>query len=395
NYYINPTSNVWQLLNTKEQNAYIWARDIYKGVGNVADWNGPYQQVLYANVVLDALMDLKATPGNQQQWNNLEGAAYFIRAYAFYNLSQVFALPYDATTKDSLGIPLKLTPNVDEIIKRATIEETYSQIISDLKQAKDLLQDDVPLSNRNRPSKPAALAMLARVYVSMRQYDNAMAYADSSLRMYAALMDFNTKDTNSQRPFDRFNAETLYQSKFVETNVLKAGSATRDYCIVDSLLYKSYAPNDLRRLIFYTTIAGNVNLKGSYNGTTFAFTGLATDELFLIRAEGRARSGDITGALNDLNTLLVQRFKTGTFVPYTATTAGQALALVLAERRKELAFRGLRWTDLRRFNIEGIGYTLQRKINNRVYELYVNSPLYVLPIPQDVIDFNHIQQNTR
>jgi hypothetical protein len=232
----------------------------------------------------------------------------------------------------------------------------------------------------------------------MHQYDNAMAYADSSLRMYATLMDFNTKDTTSQRAFDRFNAETLYQSKFVETSVLKAGAGTKDV-LVDTLLYRSYSTNDLRRLVFYnTTVANNTiitNLKGSYNGTIFGFTGLATDETYLIRAEGRARSGDIAGALNDLNTLLVQRFKTGTFVPYTATTSSQALALVLAERRKELAFRGLRWTDLRRFNLEGTGYTLQRNINNQVYVLAVNSPLYVLPIPQDVINFNHILQNPR
>jgi len=398
NYYINPSSSFWQLLTTKEHNAYIWASDIYAGEGNVIDWNGPYQQVLYANVVLEALLKLKVLPADQQQKNNLEGAARFIRAYAFYNLAQVFAPPYDAAiaTEPNKGIPLKLTPNVDEIIKRSTVGETYLQIIADLKQAKDLLLTDVPFSNRNRPSKPAALAMLARVYLSMRQYDQAGLYADSCLRMknVDTLMDYATKDTNSQRPFDRFNPETLYQSKFIETSVLKAGSPTRD-CIVDTLLYRSYATNDLRRLLYYTTVAGNVNLKGSYNQTNFAFTGLATDEMYLIRAECRARTDDITGALKDVNALLVKRFKPGTFIPYTASTTDQALALVLAERRKELAFRGLRWTDLRRFNLEGRGYTLQRKIDNQVFTLTVNSPLYVLPIPPDVLAFNGIPDNNR
>jgi hypothetical protein len=179
NFYIPPSS--WQLLGTKEHNAYIWAADIYNGEGIIADWNAPYEQVLYANVVLDGLKDVAVTSDNRQQWNTMKGSALFIRSYAFYNLAQVFARPYDqATANVDLGIPLKLTTNVDERVKRSTVEETYSKILSDLLEAKELLPEVVPASNRNRPSKPAALAQLARVYLSMRRYEEAGVYADSS-----------------------------------------------------------------------------------------------------------------------------------------------------------------------------------------------------------------------
>jgi hypothetical protein len=200
NYYLNYT--FWQPLNTKEHNAYIWAKDIYEGVGNVGDWNLPYEQVFYANVVLDGLKEVAVTDNNGQAWNTMKGSALFIRAYAFYNVAQVFAPVYDNSTADEAnsGIPLRLTPNIDERSRRSTVNQTYTQILSDLLQAKDLLPDTVPKLNRNRPSKPAALALLARVYLSMRLYDKAGAYADSCLNLYNKLIDYNTVSTTLSRP---------------------------------------------------------------------------------------------------------------------------------------------------------------------------------------------------
>jgi starch-binding outer membrane protein, SusD/RagB family len=389
NFYIKPY--YWQLLSKKEKNAYIWAADIYEGEGKVADWNMPYEQVFYANVVLDGLNKVDTTTNNQQQWNNLKGAALFIRAYAFYNLAQVFALPYKAetATKD-LGIPLKLTPNVDEVVVRANLEETYTRILTDLLEAKDLLPDAVTVY-LNRPNKPAANALLARVYLSMHNYEQAGAYADNCLKLFNTLIDYNTKDPNSAKPFERANAETMYQSKFSETNVVKA----IPNCFVDTLLYSQYATNDLRRSLFFKLNDTVVNFKNGYNASTFGFTGLATDEMYLTRAECRARAGNVAEALSDLNTLLRQRYKTGTFIPYTALTASQALDTILIERRKEMPLRGIRWTDIRRLNLEKSTITPTRVLNGQTYTLQANSPLYALPIPPDAMLMGHYLQNER
>lgn len=391
NYYILQSS--WASLTTKEKNAYTWAKDIYEGEGKVVDWNTPYQQVLYTNVILEGLSKLPITDENSKQWNNIKGAALFTRAYAFYNLAQVFALPYNAATaNEDLGIPLKLTPNVDEKLQRSTLEQTYSQILKDLLEAKTLLPDTIS-STRIRPNKPAAFALLARVYLSMRQYDHAGANADSSLQLYRSLIDYNTKDPVTRIPFDKLNVETMYQSKFVETNILKGVSGSG---LVDLDLYNSYSPNDLRRsLFFYTTPLGKFGFRSSYTGLIWAFTGLATDETYLIRAECRARSNNVSGAMDDLNTLLKQRWKTGTFVPFTATTPKQALDIILIERRKELPCRGVRWTDIRRLNQETYNIKPERFINNLPYELPVNSPLYALPIPPDAEQLGNYKQNER
>ncbi|OQP49260.1 RagB/SusD family nutrient uptake outer membrane protein [Niastella populi] len=390
NFYLN--SSLWQGIGTVEQSTYIWEPDIFNGNGNIADWNVPYKQVLYANVVLFGLEDVARTSENQHQWDHIKGSALFFRACAFYNLAQVFALPYNAATANTVpGIPLKMSPNIDESVKRSSIEQTYTQILNDLLQAKTLLADSVT-SIRIRPNKPAAFAMLARVYLSMRDYTKAGAYADSSLQLYSELIDYNTRDAASSRPFTSSNVETMYQSRFVETNVLKG---VLGFAAVDSTLYKTYAINDLRRTLFFWIVPGRIAFRGSYTGLTHAFSGLATDETYLIRAECKARAGEVNSAMDDLNTLLIKRWDSGTFVPLTASTKDEAINIVLLERRKEMPCRGVRWTDIRRLNLDGANIKPKRMVNNKEYELQPNSLKYALYIPPDAVLMGGYKQNER
>ena len=393
NYYL--LSGFWQgpTITTKEHNAYIWAPDVYQGQGNVADWNTPYQAVFYANVVLDGIDNIKVTSSNQQRWSAIKGAAYFTRAYAFYNVAQVFAPVYDAATAEGdMGIPLRLTSGVDEKSVRASVKSTYDQVIADLTKAVELLPDTIASINRNRPSKPAVMALMARVYLSMRIYDKAGAWANSCLRLYDSLMDYSTLNLTVNSPILRSNKETMYQSGLLfPASVLKENMSS---CIIDSTLYRSYDPNDLRRVIFYTSGTTAPYIRASYAGGIFGFSGLATDEVFLTRAECYARAGDTANAMNDLNTLLQTRWS-GTYTPLTATSPENALAIILSERRKELPFRGLRWTDLRRLNKEGYNITLTRNIAGQQYQLLPGDLRYVLLIPPDVISLSGMPQNPR
>jgi hypothetical protein len=395
NFYLLDT--FWQNLDSKDRNTYIWAPDIFNGLGQQDDWNLPYQQVFYANVVLDGLSKVIADSTNVQDWRTLKGAAFFLRAYAFYNLAQVFAPVYDSLSAPTdLGIPLRLSPDISTASVRSTLQQTYQRILDDLDTAKNLLPSVVPFNNRNRPSKPAAFAMLARVYLSMRAYEPAGKYADSCLQLYSTLTDYNTLSTSANFPFTINEPEVIYQSSFLTSTdqVLVGIAAPR--CVVDSVLYSSYIPADLRKKIFYhLNNSGYPNLIGSYSGRVFPFSGLATDEAYLVRAECRARAGDKTGALSDLDTLLTTRWKTGSFSPFRANSAAEALDTILAERRKELAFRGLRWTDLRRLDKAGANNTLTRILFGQTYLLPPGSRLYTLPIPPDVIALSGILQNPR
>src|SRR5690606_9828267 len=153
--------------------------------------------------------------------------------------------------------------------------------------------------------------------------------------------------------------------------------------LVDSLLYLSYDENDLRKQLFFTMVPAHnkPGYKGSFSGTARKFGGIATDELYLIKAECEVRKGDYKKGMEVLNDLLIRRWKNDTYEPFEARDMREALAIVLEERRKELVFRSLRWQDLRRLNKEGAEITLQRHIGGTTYVLPPNSPLYVLPIP--------------
>lgn len=398
------TYTAWQILDIRQQNAFIWASDIFEGQGGQLDWNAPYQQVFYANVVLDGLGS-KPEADSVSEWEALEGAALFARAFAFYNLSQVFAPAY-GTVPDTahLGIPLRLHSEVSSVSIRSTVGQTYQQIINDLDSAEVFLPVMIPANNasRNRPVRMAAQALLARVFLSMRNYPLARAYADSALKYYDSLIDYNSLDTTAPIPVGMLNNETIYQANFLGSSQFSgtfypcsiAGgffSNTR----IDSSLISSYDPNDLRRVVYYHYKPNDSSyLKGSYTGTNICFGGLATDELYLIRAEGAARGGDYLSAIRDIDSLLAKRWRTGSFPGYTVASAQEALDTVLLERRKELAFRGLRWTDLRRLNAEGANIVLTRNQGGfSGYTLQPGSDLYTLPIPPDVLNLTKMQQN--
>jgi starch-binding outer membrane protein, SusD/RagB family len=406
NYYLLYTA--WVGLDIKEYNAYIWAPDLYQGQGLVSDWDFPYQQVFYANTVLQGLAGIQPDSTDQAQWNMLKGWALFCRAYAFFNIAELFAEPYDSSTAATdRGIPIRLSPDVNVKTTRATLQASYAQILNDLNIAEELLPSAIPVNNLNRPSRLAVQALLARIYLSVRDYMDAGKYADSVLRVYSYLLDYNTltPDTGYSIIVQRNMPEILYQSNFPDQyNGNTLVGLICSGCIVDTNLIASYVPNDLRRSIYFQQDTLNYQqpyldtflLKGSYSGGVFPFSGLATDELFLIRAECNARQAQITSALNDLDSLLIHRLRTGTFTAFKPNmSAAETLDTILLERRKELAFRGIRWSDLRRLYKDGLTDTLYRNLNGQVYTLPPGSSLYTLPIPPDVINFSGIQQNPR
>jgi len=397
------TQNAYQSLDIRQQNAFLWQPNLFEGQGGQLDWNAPYEQVFYANVVLDGLGN-RPEADSVSQWKALEGAALFARAFAFYNLSQVFA-PMYGTVADTahLGIPLRLHSEISSVSTRSTLPQTYQQIINDLDSAEAFLPVMLPSNNasRNRPVRVAAQALLARVYLSMRNYTLAWLYADSALKFYDSLIDYNNLDTTAGIPVGIQNSETIYQASFLGSNqfigsyfcAIAGGfySGTR----IDSSLISSYDPNDLRRVVYYHYKPYDSSyLKGSYTGTNYCFGGLATDELYLIRAECAARAQDFGSAMNDINKLLTARWRSGSFTGYTVTSWKEALDTVLLERRKELAFRGLRWTDLRRLNYEGANIVPTRNQGGfSGYTLDTGSVLYTLPIPPDVINLTGMVQN--
>jgi hypothetical protein len=372
------------------RNSYIWAVNIYEGE-QVPDWMYPYQQVFYANIILEGLEKIKMTTSNEADYKRVKGSALFFRGHAFYQLAQFFADFYEeGSASQKLGIPLRRIADVNAPVTRANLAETYDQIINDLTTS---LQYLPPVSKyKTRPSSVAAKALLARLYLSMEKYKEAEAYATMSLEESSFLLDYNHLNTASLRPIPQMNDEILFYAELVSYRY-----TTNAATFADTLLYASFDNDDLRKAIFFRQREPNrFNFKGTYTANTYMFGGIANDEVYLTRAECRVRNNNINGALEDINTLLSMRWKSGTFSPITESDPSVVLSVILKEREKELMFRSTRWTDLRRLNKDTrFAKTLHKFVLGNQYSLPPNDLRYTYPIPDQEIQLTGIPQNVR
>lgn len=398
-YYYSSLDDYTAVFTQTEKNSFIWAKDPYGGDAIQADWNNAYTATFYCNVVLDGFKNLSYDDQESSQGKFVKGWAHFVRAFKYYSLVQIFGATYnDHTASLDLGIPIKTTPNIDEIKQRATIKKNfYNQIFEDIFESLNLLPSQFDNLHPNRPYKGSAYALLSRMYLNMHDYTNAEKYADNVLSMNIALVDYNTLDTNSTYPISTQFPETLYWTE--QWNYSVCGTGDGATVKIDTNLISTYNPNDLRRLIFYSTTISDGKkyylMKGGYAGRIFGFGGLAIDEMYLIKAECLARRDKLTEANKTLDELLTMRFKAGTYRPFTVTDKNIVLNNILMERRKELIFRGTRWADLKRLNQEGANITITRLLGGTVYTLSPNDPRYIMPIPEEEISLSHIVQNLR
>lgn len=382
-----------------ERNLYTWqGANLFKpGTGN--DWTYCYDNVYRANVVLANINDITITDGERNDFNVLKGHALFLRAKSFLHLVGLFSLAYDENSSSTdLGIALRLDPDFNKKSLRASVKQSYDQIISDLQSALLYLPVDNPI-HVLRPSKPAVYALLARTHLYMRKYDKAFLYSDSCLRLKNKLLDFNTLVTSQTFPF----ASIRYSNPEDLVNFTITGppaSLNQSRAKIDSFLYQSYDINDLRKSIYFRSntgvSAGTYAFKGSYYGSGLLYSGLSIDEVYLMRAECYARANNKDAALSDLNELIKKRWKSSAvYSPITAVDANDALSKVLVERRKELIMRGLRWMDIKRLNKEGANISLKRVLNGQVYTLQPNDQRYALAIPEDIIGVSGMEQNPK
>lgn len=386
------TDDIFNSFPIETQSIYTLNRMDYRA-GN--DWSCAYLAVFNANYCLDQLKKIPRTAENEAQWDNIKGSALFFRSYNFLNLLWVYAKAWDASTASrDLGIALRMGTDFNVPSVRATVKASYERVLLDAHDALLYLPDQ-PF-RLTRPSKKAAVGLLARAHLSMRQYDSAYKYSNLCLQLQNDLMDYNGDNdingsVNASTPFKRFNKETIFYTELNDFIFIH----NPYFAFVDSALYSLYAENDLRKIAFFNSVSNYQKFKGTYSGNTYSFfSGIATDEMFLTRAECLARQGKVADALADLNNLLKTRWNNT--VPYQdeiTSSAEEALNIILAERRKELYMRGLRWMDIKRLNKEGRNIIVKRIVNGQTYELEPNDNYFALPLPIDIIEQTGMPQN--
>ncbi|THV61836.1 RagB/SusD family nutrient uptake outer membrane protein [Chryseobacterium candidae] len=168
-------------------------------------WNSGYKAIIGCNRVIS-----KTTEGKDAQTDHLIGENYFLRAYVYFSMVNVFGRPYNQGTGNA-GIPLKLSDDVNDLPARATVGEIYNQVISDLLKAEKLMTVD---KANIYGSKETAQALLSRVYLYMENNDKAIEYADKVINSgrYALLSKAELPSYATKTPEN--NKETIFAFKY-------------------------------------------------------------------------------------------------------------------------------------------------------------------------------------
>ena len=300
-------------------------------------WNRCYSSINIANNVIVKV------PGMTDMTDDEKGAAlgelYFVRALSHFNLLNYFG-----------AIPLKTTPTVgtDSLnTSRSTVAEVYKQIISDLTYAESHLSASA--STKTRASKYGAKALLARVYLYEKDYENAYKKADEVIKNggYALLANFSdvfAKDGSAETIFE-IAFDKTDRNRIAEFNFPKALNGKGEVQ-PDPDLVSAFTSDDKR---FETTIAysGTYAYANKYNDLSLGDHNviiLRLSEMYLIRAEANAHlaTGTIKDIQDDLNEI---RNRAG-LADTDAATKDDLLMAIEKERRLEFAFEGHRWFDL-------------------------------------------------
>lgn len=379
--------DTWNAIAADEERlSYVWDKfPVAKSY-----WNPIYQKVLAANTILDQANQIALSESERVE---IISTAKFFRAYAYFDLVQLFGRSYVENEKDTdLGIVLRLSSDINIESKRATLGETYSQIIADYEDA----SKGLPLYRPEFPTRPyraAAYGALARCYMSMRMYDKAGQYADSCLLLQHDVLDYNTIPQGKAYPFEKYNKEVVFYSEMSGAGILMESRAR-----VDTLLLEEYDGFDLRRALCFTKMKdGYYAFTGDYarSAAVNKFSGITTAEMLLVRAECNARNNKLEDAHRDLNHLLSRRYSEVNYVPVEGMERNTLLSRIILERRKELLFRGLRWIDLRRLSQEvELGVGIRRHLGEEKFILSRDEvSSFKFLIPQEVIDRSGIIQN--
>ncbi|RZK46093.1 MAG: hypothetical protein EOO94_03350 [Pedobacter sp.] len=135
-------------------------------------WSNGYFTILAANNIINS--EVPASP----QADQYRGEAYAVRALVYWTLVKRFAKPYSVDPA-SAGVPISLEYEPAEKLPRNTVAEVYTQIVSDLKEAAQLMTVN---KNSSFATKYFAIGLLAKVYLHMGDYPNALIQAEDVIK---------------------------------------------------------------------------------------------------------------------------------------------------------------------------------------------------------------------
>ena len=323
-------------------------------------WANHYSAIKNYNIALEQcemVTDEELLPDTDL----LKGITLFCRASSYLTLARHFSADYDpATAATELSVPLILV--YDQLHKpvRATLQEVYDQIITDLDEAEELLAaaaENGPIVLNNNPTEgtvdlngqpkapaptvDAVKALKARYYLDIHEYEDAASYAEEVIGSEAGYaLSASLQEMNNEFMSDTGNESLirLYASKSegavgctLYTGVQSTkeeGKFFQPTFIPSQTIINAYNNSDLRKQVWFPVDMYPVKSQGTlYNGIAMftKYIGnptlqsgenedgahyckpLMLAEMYLIAAEAYAMAGDDSAAEGILGELRTAR----------------------------------------------------------------------------------------
>ncbi len=328
-------------------------------------WTSAYNIIYLGNSVIDGIAASTSVSLSDKARKQYTAEAKVLRAFSYFYLVNYFG-----------DVPLVLTVDFQQTksMKRTPQSEVYQQIQQDLEDAYNNLPGDYAESQgkRGRVNKWVAAALLARVHLYLKQYDQAATYATEVINQTALYQletlprvfltgskeaIFQLMQTNTDNTLKNATAEGY---KFLP-NPLNTGTVNE---VISNELLQIFEPNDGRKSnwIGFSSQTKNqtpepawypfkykVGIENSVLGAPSLeyYMVIRLAELYLIRAEARSNGAQGgAGAVEDLN-MIRRRAE----LPDLSLTlnSDEVKEAVWKERQVELfAEWGHRWMDLKR-----------------------------------------------
>ena len=318
-----------------------------------AFWLSAYKVVQRSNLILENI-DILADGDNK---NNVRGEALAARGIAHFDLVRLYGDSPNNPSTNSLGIPFVTSTDAELKPSRDGLNDTYTNILSDLNQALGLINDD---NGSGRLNKNAVAGLLSRVYLFMGDYTNVI----SSANMVTGVSPV-TRDQYFNLWKDETDDGVLWKILINEPDNISIGvtwlqespDGIRSEYNVDYDFFNDFKDDDIRKEVWFETSAfagvdynHMIKYRGRLTGDANVVDAkcIRYSEVLLNKAEALAQMGDDAGALAALDAIRSERyedFNSG------GETGDLLKSRIQRERRFELAFEGDRFYTLKRLGL--------------------------------------------